>query len=570
MKKQEKRYVLFTIMAVFCGLIWSVTNFSYDGMYQISMSQRLLSGDKMLLEMWEPHQTSAFLSAALMWIYETVFRTTTGIVLYLQICGILIRGGIAVLLYRLFRLDLEKPAAYGMALLFFMISPKGYAIPEFSNMQLWYSALLFYCLYFYLKSGKRMLLAASALFLCLEVLAYPSCLLVYPGVVGLLLYFSPQKKRDILLFTGVCAGAGIAVGGYFLLTLGADTLALCIEGMFALEPTHTVGIFSKMSAYLLDILKTLPLYLAVAIAAFFISRLFPVLLRNKFMAEGMADKRGKKQLWLLCFAGIFLVGFFFNILSADKRNAYSLILLFFVVVGWLNRKSLTGEEKRLYDCLSVIGGLGFFATLLLSDMPLYPSVPYGLLAIMAACIPIGKVQCCAEIKRGIGVCFACFVVLLAFRCVYVRIPMSGRGQICSVFSDLSIVRHGPALGIITNDEAVHIERDSYIEWKEWIEPGDKVWIIGGVVNTLGYLYEDVEVAGPSTMSTPSYNSAILEYWRLNPDKYPDVIVAECTYMDDIMVYELLMNDWLQAWLVEEYQEEDGKEGTYWKYLFRKR
>ena len=72
----------------------------------------MLSGDRMFLEMWEPHQTSAFLTAALMWIYEKIFRTTTGIVLYLQVCGILIRGGIALLLYRALRRELEKPLAY--------------------------------------------------------------------------------------------------------------------------------------------------------------------------------------------------------------------------------------------------------------------------------------------------------------------------------------------------------------------------------------------------------------------------------------------------------------------------
>lgn len=569
MRKQEKRYVIFTIMAVICGAIWSVTNVGHDCIYQISMSQRLLTGDKMILEMWEPHQTSVFLSAALMWLYESVFHTTTGIVLYLQVCGIVIRGGIAVLLYKVFRRELQKSTAYGMALLFFMISPKDYALPEFANMQLWYSALLFCCLYVYLKTGKRVLLAVGALFLCLEILAYPSCLIVYPGVIGLLICFSQKRMRDILLFTGVCAGAGAGVGGYAFLTLGPDTLIRCITGMLALEPTHTVNIYAKLLSYLQDILKAMPAYLAAGAAAFFVSRFLLIVFRKSGKLENMADKRGKRQLWLLCFACILLIGLLMNILSADNRSAYTLILLFIIAVGVWNKKNLTEEEKRLYLCLNVIGGLGFFATLLLSDMPLFPSVSYGLLAIMAACIPIGKVRACAEVKRGIGVCFVCFVVLLAFRCVYIRTPMSGRGQICSVFSDLAVVRYGPARGILTNGEAVHIERDSYLEWKEWIEPGDKVWIIGGVVNTLGYLYEDVEVAGPSTMSTPSYNPAILEYWRLNPDKYPDVIVAECTYMENL-TYELLMNDWLITWLEEEYQPETVEEGSYWKYFFRKR
>ena len=177
---------------------------------------------------------------------------------------------------------------------------------------------------------------------------------------------------------------------------------------------------------------------------------------------------------MLCFTGVFLAGFFFNILSADKRNAYTLILLFLVTAGAWNAKGLEREEKRLYWCLSVIGGLGFLAALILSDLSLFSSVPYGLLAILAAWIPISKMRVSAEAKRGIGVCFACFVILLAFRCVYVRTPMTGRGQICSVFSDLSMVRTGPAFGIITNDEGVYIERDSYPEWEKWISAAGSV------------------------------------------------------------------------------------------------
>lgn len=568
LKNYRLIYIILTIMAVFCGLIWSVTNIGYDGEYQISMSYRLLSGDRMFLEMWEPHQTSAFLPTILMWIYEKIFHTTKGIVLYLQICGILIRGTIAVLLYRIFGRALKKPVAYGMALLFFMISPKDYALPEFANMQLWYSALVFCCLYTYLRSGKRMLLAAAAVFLCLEVLAYPSCLIVYPGIIGLLVCYSEDRKKDILLFTGVCAGLGIITGGYFLLTIGPDIFGRCLEGMLALEPSHTVGMGARILEYLKDVAKVILVFLTVSVGGFGISRILRVIFCRTGKWNNTENIGAKRQLWFLCTVGIFLAGFFLNILTAENRTAYSFILLFIVMAGLWNRKVLAGEEKRLYLCLSVIGGLGFLATLILSDMPMFPSVAYGLLAVIAALIPISGGEISKGIRKELLFCHICFVALLAFRCVYIRTPMTGRGQICSIFSDLSVVRVGPAQGIITDEKGACIHRDSYPEWKEWIRPGDKVWIIGGVVDTLGYLYEDVEVAGPSTMSTPSYNSAILEYWQLNPDKYPDVIVAE-SYMGNL-AYELQINAWLQSWLEEEYQPEQVIDGIYWKYYFRKK
>ena len=40
-----------------------------------SMAYRLVQGDRMFLEMWEPHQTSAFFSAAFLWLYMQLFHT---------------------------------------------------------------------------------------------------------------------------------------------------------------------------------------------------------------------------------------------------------------------------------------------------------------------------------------------------------------------------------------------------------------------------------------------------------------------------------------------------------------
>lgn len=567
--------VFLVLMAVGCGVVWSFTNLSYDGEYQIAMAYRLLQGDRMLLEMWEPHQTSAFLPAALMWVYRSIFHTTAGIAVYLQMYGILIRGGLAFFLYRVLRDDIEEPVAFGIGLLYFMLSPKDYAIPDFSNQQLWYSTLLFCCLWVYLKNGKRFFLALSAVWLCLEVLAYPSCLIVYFGVIGILLCYSQHRLRDVMMITGICAGAGIAF--CCMVFLPEPTVAAqCITGMLALEPTHTGSAASKLLSYLEGGWELLSVVLVLGVTGLAISRfllIFPV--RNNGKNREMnRNLNGNPQcrygLWLLCCAVLMLAGFLFNILSADHRNAYSAIFLFLAGLGLWHQKELKGGERRAYLCGSVIGGLGFLATLILTDLSVRDSVVYGLLAIAFSLISLEKKMksiSCMPIQKGLYVCGICFLMLLGLRCIYIRTPLTGRGQICSILSDLSIVRSGPALGLITDEEGSCRQRDSYPEWKEWIRPGDKVWIVGSVVDTLGYLYEDVEVAAPSTMSTAYYCSAVEDYWRLNPDKYPDVIVAE-GYLGEL-VQELASNQWLMTWIEEDFQPESIIEGKYWVYYFRK-
>lgn len=447
-----------------------------------------------------------------------------------------------------------------------MVSPKDYAIPEFGNIQLWFSTLLFCCLWAYLKKQKLYLLLLSALWLCFEALTYPSCAIALLGVVFLLAFYSAHKRRDILLLTGFCAVLGLAFLCCHIFTIGSGIFVECIRGILAIEPSHTISGTSRILGYLSSLFKIIMVFICIGAAGYLVS----LILRH--VRKDLSEKQLRPALWLFCCCIIMLVAFFLNILSVDHRSAYSILLLAVLGAGFWNRNALQGKKRQLYVCGSMIGVLSFFGALLLTNHSMITvSVPFGLLAVAVALIPIseklGQISC-ALLRKLFYCCFLCFMLLLAFRCVYTRVPLSGRGQICSTFSDMSIVRAGPASGIISNEEGVCIQRDSYPEWKAYIRPGDKVWIIGGVVDTLGYLYEDVEVAGPSTMSTPSYNEAVLEYWRLNPGKYPDVIIAEA-YMGEIS-YELSGNQWLLSFLEEDFQPEYVVYGTYWNYYFRKK
>jgi hypothetical protein len=126
MKKQKniKIYWFYAILIAAVCVSFLFTNVSYDAEYQLAMAYRLIKGDAMITAMWEPHQTSAFLCAILMKLYMLVTGTTTGIVLFTQFAGLLIRGSIAFgMFHEIKEVSGEIPAVMA-GVLYLIISPK--------------------------------------------------------------------------------------------------------------------------------------------------------------------------------------------------------------------------------------------------------------------------------------------------------------------------------------------------------------------------------------------------------------------------------------------------------------
>ena len=87
-------------------------DYTMDEEYQIMMAYRNLEGDSLFREMWEPHQTSAFLCTWLMSVYKQVLGTYTGVLIYLRICTTFIQVGISYYLYRVLSLLFKKEYAF--------------------------------------------------------------------------------------------------------------------------------------------------------------------------------------------------------------------------------------------------------------------------------------------------------------------------------------------------------------------------------------------------------------------------------------------------------------------------
>ena len=128
--------IVATVKIIFFG-------FDIDEQYAVSMAYRLVQGDRMFLEMWEPHQTSAFFSAAFLWLYIQLFHTLTYSVLFLRIVGVVTQLIISILTYRTFRKFVTANNAFVIAVFYYNIIPKNSTVPDFSNMLLWFSTLVF-------------------------------------------------------------------------------------------------------------------------------------------------------------------------------------------------------------------------------------------------------------------------------------------------------------------------------------------------------------------------------------------------------------------------------------------
>lgn len=563
---KNKTYIIYLILIAAACFSFVVSNVSYDAEYQLAMGYRFLKGDRMILEMWEPHQTSAFLCAILMKIYMMITGTTTGIVLYTQIMGLIIRGGIAVLFYKKIKELSGNTVAFIAAFTYLLISPKELLTPEFGNMQLWFGTLLFFALLEYLKKEKIIYLVWAAISFCLGVFSYPSFVLLCIAVVIILVKYSKHAKRDIAIVAGISALIGGVFVAYLLISVGWNTILDCLSAALAVEPSHTVGPVEKIWGHVLNIGKIAGMLAGVALIGFMIENVVRLIASKKKKEKEIISMNR----WFMISWMVLMVFLLINILSVSNRGGYAFPFVVILVLGFWKRKLMSEEERKMYFSAFWISGLSLIATLVLSDNAFLQAVTYMLILICVSLIPIWHwfrdLSKEKVFRRMFLIGMHVFFLLILFRCIYIHIPIYGREQIISIAQEISLIRTGPAMGIITDTSGAERQRDSVAEWKEYIEPGDTIWILGEPVDTLGYLYEDVEVGAPTVMSTPTYSEELLYYWELNPDKYPDVVIVASSFGE--LAWEMRCNEWLMNWLEEEYCADEVIDGNYWRYYIK--
>ena len=559
-QKTGKLKLILILVAIAIAIKYIFVDFGIDAEFQITMSYRWATGDKFFLQMWEPYMTSTFICGAFIKLYLTLFHTTTGLVIFLQAVGTLINLGVSLILYHTVKkYTASENAAFAMAWIFFIVSPKDIPLADYSNMQMWFTMLLCLCLFIYEQTKKTGMIVLAGVWMCAVILSYPSCLIV---AFAVLIYLLCRKRFGAAaLFVGTC----LVIGGVYMIPilrrLSVSELLEQIKNILALETSHA-GFGGKILSYIKE-LSTVVLLFAVCFGLSFVF--------SKLVTKKLPDEQRKTRLLLLAdifFYGLIFLAAVYAEIRALKytRYAYTLLFVALILIGTHFVKKLSPVQRNLYIICTLLSLMNFLSTILFSNLYLIASVPYLLIATVAAVMPV-----CAAIRevrtewgkpRLATLLMVSIFVFLAAKNILVIRPM--QYDVNTLWNVRGVVKSGPAVGIFSEYMGPYIQNETMKEWKEYVPQGSHIYLIGEPLDTLGYLYADTKISAPSLVPTPGYNETVLKYWEQNPQKYPDMIIASCWYGNLMMDSD----SWILDWIEKEYKPSKVIDGKYWRYYYR--
>lgn len=540
----DKRWKAIKVILLLGSLLAAVklvfVDYTLDEEYQIVMAYRNLQGDMLFREMWEPHQTSAFLCAGLIWIYRAATGTVTGVILFLRFAALGIQLALACFVYRALARLMEREYAFLLALLYFNIVPKNIQIPEFGNMQLWFLTICMLLMLEYYhapgqerKSGWYLLVGVGAALSC-EILTYPTCIILFPFFLIYILRKSGRnRRRDCLILTAACAVCGGLWLTGVLRHVGLQEFSANVGRLLSFDPTHAVsGVTDGKARNYMDNLLLWGVWLAVTGA---LSGLLYLSVRFLLKRKGRAPEG--KAVWLIWLVLAVITAEAVQIYYWAVRGIGYEYLQLHLLAVWLSAAAVWrwAGERRETLFWGVAGTLAAYAGVMhISDLSMYYTLPHGSLGIVFA---VAVIVFAMEKVMGVSARPWAYllIVSLCFCAVFGKAyTLRGGKSDNTVLKIGGIMKEGPAAGILTDYMCAYIYNSNYRFYRETLQPGDRVLIVANMVMSAGttaYLFDDYEVCHYSIVDPTTYDERLLAYWEQYPEKRPDVIVVDCWFGD---------------------------------------
>ncbi len=510
MSEQKEKFILkgLWILTILVCIKSIFTDFGADSGYQVAMSYRHLQGDMMLKQMWEPHQTSIFLNDLLMGLYHLIVPSYAGVVLFLQVVGTALFGLLGWFVYRTIRNVTGNFTGQAIWMFFMVFRAKQTPFPEFANLEIGFSILIFCLLLrFYKAQEKWHLPVLMGLCAFLQALSYPSCVIGAAAVVLLFFLKTEKKWKNTLLFLGTAGVLGLIYLGYFFVRLGGEIFVTAIRNIF-LSDTHSTF---KFGGYWTGFL----LLTGAVLGSIALAALLKLLVKEKLpFSVGTLS------------AGVFFI-VELGMLALQRRlgvdwncSIYVLpvILLLLAAAGY---KKASKGEKEIWLTGVLLSLASFLATLLLTDL--------GMITITAYLVLGGAVSLLLFkhlFKDDKIVIMMVLLIILAHRGLVVWGIGNTNDRVRTIWEVQNFIRSGPAAGVVCD----HVTKAQALwtleDFAAYLQPEDKILVVGEeLIDPMVYLYANCEISNYSTIDTPKYNECLEEYFRLNPQKEPTVVAV---------------------------------------------
>ena len=552
--KNKKNWKIICILAVIAYTLKNLlVGADTDEGYGIMVGYRLAMGDRLLLDMWEPHQTSAIFTA----LFIAPFVRLTGGVnylnLFLRVVFFPIQAGVSIFLYKTIRKtapQVDASVAALMGLLYYVTTPKSVFIPEYSNLHNWFFALMLLCMARYLVGeGRLRYLVLAGIFMTCDVLAYPSMVLVFLCCMGfLLLCKSKRKGREVLAYLMPCVLSAGAMFGYLLTYMTPQTMLRMIGEILG-EGSHQTSTADKLLLWLGSLGKVMA-----------------ILLIALLLAKGIrffTEKKLKKQLpellrqpGMLFFLIVFVIQIGFWLFSSFNAIYPQLLLMALSLEGIYIYLRKDRSETLFFRWILLVF-VNYFAVLVLSN---WEPMLLNTYLIMGAEAGLTVLSCYwqktgTQGKWALQILCLCLVLGNAFS--YTYLILGSQEYHASVIRNVrGINRKGLRAGILTDYMTAYRYNNNLEIWQEAVPDGSTVLYVGP--SQFYCMLGEHTQASPDTICSMIYDERLLDYWELHPERYPDVVVFESSYGD----IRQEGDNFIWHWLMEDFQPTERKDYPY--------
>lgn len=569
--------------------------FDIDEGYAVVQSYRMVMGDNLFSEMWEPHQMSAF-GLAIFILPYLLFTggQTTGIILYLRIVGTIIHLLIGWWFYKTAKRKFGTTFSLLIALAHVNFLPKWLVLAEFEIMQYWAVCILFLALLTWQlrKEDKWLILAGAALFMAM--MTYPTMILLYPVYVAALLVLkgrsAKERWRGVLIFTGTTFLIGVVFLLYLRSYMTVEEFLRYVSYIF-MDESHGEPLATRFKYYgrewenLLEEMPRFIMWSAINTGLIIIIELImqkviqgkrlrkKAAMNNEAISEAPSQSIGSVILkyvliFLILWFGVFVGEHISGSLMDDKNQFYMYFRFLFATLVGAVCFATNVRRNAEYFWLGIMPGLvGMMASVLVTNMSFEISVARSYIGVMAALFILGDIIK-EKFDKDIAVKITGYIVVCAFiagllisKLLLVRV--TGCLPV-TVKMDMAWVKEGPAAGVLMDDELAAQYNENIPLIEQYVDEDDNLLYFG--CENIYYMVSGANLATPSVQGTAVFNEMFLEYYKEHPERIPNIVIIDKTFDTNPYYNYNAQNQIMLDWIYEEFQGASVTETNYFTIL----